>query len=102
MTQPGGEIDRTLLEILVCPVIKGPLTYDPGPQALLSEQAGLVYPIRSAVSPASKRKARAEAGLQGQHWLVGRRRITRPWISKHSQDSLIFKRSEEHTSELQS
>ena len=39
-------IDPKLLEILVCPLTKGPLTYDPDAQELISEQARLAYPIR--------------------------------------------------------
>lgn len=42
-------VDRKLLEILVCPLTKGPLTYDPGAQELISKQAGLAYPIRDGI-----------------------------------------------------
>jgi hypothetical protein len=49
MTDPAGEIDRKLLEILVCPLTKGPLTYDRTRQELLSAQAGLAYPIRDGI-----------------------------------------------------
>ena len=49
MADPAGEIDRKLLEILVCPLTKGPLTYDRGRQELLSPQAGLAYPIRDGI-----------------------------------------------------
>ncbi len=49
-----GEIDSKLLEILVCPVTKGPLTYDKDAQELISEKAGLAFPIRDdAAAPAS-------------------------------------------------
>jgi hypothetical protein len=44
-----AEIDPKLLEILVCPLTKGPLRYDPGAQELVSEQAGLAYPIRDGI-----------------------------------------------------
>ena len=44
---PG--VDRKLLEILVCPLTKGPLTYDRERQELVSEQAGLAYPIRDGI-----------------------------------------------------
>ena len=40
------EIDPKLLEILVCPLTKGPLRYDRAAQELISEEAGLAYPIR--------------------------------------------------------
>ncbi len=49
MADPAGEIDRKLLEILVCPLTKGPLTYDRARQELLSPQAGLAYPIRDGI-----------------------------------------------------
>lgn len=43
------EPDPKLLEILVCPVSKGPLIYDREKQELISRQAGLAYPIRSGI-----------------------------------------------------
>jgi uncharacterized protein len=43
------EPDPKLLEILVCPVTKGPLRYDRAKQELLSPQAGLAYPIRNGI-----------------------------------------------------
>ena len=42
-------IDSKLLEILVCPLTKTPLIYDKETQELISEQAGLAYPIRNGV-----------------------------------------------------
>lgn len=42
-------VDPKLLEILVCPLTKGPLRYDPERQELISEQAGLIYPIRDGI-----------------------------------------------------
>ena len=42
-------IDPKLLEILVCPVTKGPLDYDAKKQELISKQAGLAYPIRDGI-----------------------------------------------------
>jgi uncharacterized protein YbaR (Trm112 family) len=44
-----AEIDPKLLEILVCPLTKGPLRYDASAQELISEQAGLAYPIRDGI-----------------------------------------------------
>jgi hypothetical protein len=44
-----ADIDPKLLEILVCPVTKGPLTYDREKQELVSRLAGLAYPIRDGV-----------------------------------------------------
>ncbi|HYZ41966.1 MAG TPA: Trm112 family protein [Stellaceae bacterium] len=43
------EIDPRLLEILVCPLTKGPLRYDRAAQELISEEAGLAYPIRDGI-----------------------------------------------------
>ena len=43
------EIDPKLLEILVCPLTKGPLRYDREAQELISEEAGLAYPIRDGI-----------------------------------------------------
>jgi uncharacterized protein YbaR (Trm112 family) len=42
-------VDPKLLEILVCPLTKGPLVYDARKQELLSKQAGLAYPIRDGI-----------------------------------------------------
>ena len=44
-----SEIDPRLLEILVCPLTKGPLRYDREAQELISEEAGLAYPIRDGI-----------------------------------------------------
>lgn len=44
-----ADVDRKLLEILVCPISKGPLKYDREAQELISEQAGLAYPIRDGI-----------------------------------------------------
>ncbi|HUJ48370.1 MAG TPA: Trm112 family protein [Rhizomicrobium sp.] len=44
-----ADVDRKLLEILVCPVTKGSLVYDREKQELISKQAGLAYPIRGGV-----------------------------------------------------
>ena len=42
-------MDPKLLEILVCPITKGPLTYDRERQELLSRSARLAYPIRDGI-----------------------------------------------------
>lgn len=47
--QPHSTVDPKLLEILVCPVTKGPLTYDPARGELISEKARLAYPIRDGI-----------------------------------------------------
>jgi uncharacterized protein YbaR (Trm112 family) len=45
----SGTIDPKLLEILVCPLTKGPLVYDRERQELVSEKAKLAYPIRDGI-----------------------------------------------------
>jgi uncharacterized protein len=42
-------IDPWLLEILVCPVTRTRLRYDEAAQELVSEEAGLAYPVREGV-----------------------------------------------------
>lgn len=42
-------IDPRLLEILVCPVTRGPLRWDRAAQELISPQAGLAYPVRDGI-----------------------------------------------------
>lgn len=47
MTNPT--VDPKLLEILVCPLTKGPLEYDAAAQELISRQARLAFPIRDGI-----------------------------------------------------
>ncbi len=47
MSDPG--IDKRLLEILVCPVTKGPLEWDRERGELISRKAGLAFPVRDGV-----------------------------------------------------
>lgn len=49
MAQKIYSVDPKLLEILVCPLTKGPLQYDRENQELISEQAKLAYPIRDGI-----------------------------------------------------
>jgi uncharacterized protein YbaR (Trm112 family) len=42
-------MDPKLLEILVCPVTKGPLVYDKEKQELISKSARLAYPVRDGI-----------------------------------------------------
>lgn len=42
-------IHPKLLEILVCPVTRGPLVYDRAKNELVSRQAKLAYPIRQGI-----------------------------------------------------
>jgi hypothetical protein len=48
-TAETPSVDPKLLEILVCPVTKGPLDYDAAAQELISQQARLAYPIRDGI-----------------------------------------------------
>ena len=52
-------VDPKLLEILVCPLTKGPLSYDAAAQELISERAGLAYPIRDGIPIMLPDEARA-------------------------------------------
>ncbi|HSE78874.1 MAG TPA: Trm112 family protein [Alphaproteobacteria bacterium] len=49
MSDKSADVDPKLLEILVCPLTKGPLRYDRERQELISDQAGLAYPIRDGI-----------------------------------------------------
>lgn len=49
MNPPKKSVDPKLLEILVCPVTRGPLDYDEAAQELISRKAGLAYPIRDGI-----------------------------------------------------
>jgi uncharacterized protein YbaR (Trm112 family) len=49
MSEPSRKVDPKLLEILVCPLTKGPLRYDAAAQELISDRAGLAYPIRDGI-----------------------------------------------------
>ena len=42
-------LDPRLLEILVCPITRGPLTYDRAQGELISPKAGLAFPIREGI-----------------------------------------------------
>ncbi|MCB1520105.1 MAG: Trm112 family protein [Hyphomicrobiaceae bacterium] len=52
-------IDPRLLAILVCPVTKHPLRYDPVRQELISKAARLAYPVRDGVPILTSEAARA-------------------------------------------
>ena len=52
-------LDPKLLEILVCPVSRGPLEYDREANELISQQARLAYPIREGVPIMLPEEARA-------------------------------------------
>jgi len=51
-------MDNKLLEMLVCPVTKGPLIYDRDKQELISKTARLAYPIRDGIPVMLEEEAR--------------------------------------------
>ena len=53
------DVDPKLLEMLVCPVTKGPLTYDRAKQELISRAGGLAFPIRDGIPILVRDEARA-------------------------------------------
>lgn len=42
-------MDTKLLQILVCPITKGPLTYNKATNELISKSARLAYPIKDGI-----------------------------------------------------
>lgn len=48
-TEGRRRIDRKLLELLVCPLTKGPLRFDAEAGELVSETARLAYPVRDGI-----------------------------------------------------
>ena len=61
MSDISPEVDPRLLEILVCPVTHGPLTYDRIRGELISKSALLAYPVRDGVPVMLPEEARALA-----------------------------------------
>ena len=49
MAETKSGVDPKLLEILVCPLTKAELRYDREASELISEAAGLAYPIRDGI-----------------------------------------------------
>ena len=61
------DMDTKLLELIVCPVTKGPLEYDREKHELISRSARLAYPVRDGIPVLLETEARplsdAELGL---------------------------------------
>ena len=57
-------MDSKLLEMLVCPVTKGPLRYDRERQELVSKSARLAYPIRDGIPVMLEEEARVLSDLE--------------------------------------
>lgn len=51
-------MDTKLLELLVCPVTKGPLEYNRNTQELISRSARLAYPVRDGIPVLLENEAR--------------------------------------------
>ena len=51
-------MDTKLLELLVCPVTKGPLEFDRAKQELVSRSARLAYPVRDGMPVMLENEAR--------------------------------------------
>lgn len=51
-------MDTKLLELLVCPVTKGPLDYDREKHELISRSARLAYPVRDGIPVLLETEAR--------------------------------------------
>ncbi len=49
MSEKSAIIDPKLLEVLVCPLTKAPLTFNRETMELISRQAGLAFPIRDGI-----------------------------------------------------
>ncbi len=50
--------DKSLLDILACPLTKTPLKYDEAAQELISESAELAYPIQNGIPILLREEAR--------------------------------------------
>ncbi len=61
-------MDKKLLEILVCPVTKGPLIYDREKQELISLSARLAYPIRDEIPIMLEEEARTLEEEEVERW----------------------------------
>jgi uncharacterized protein YbaR (Trm112 family) len=61
-------MDKKLLEILVCPVTKGPLYFDRDRKELISTSARLAYPIRDDIPVMLEQEARALSDEEVEHY----------------------------------
>jgi len=58
-TDAKNTLNRQTLDLLVCPVSRGPLRYDQEAGELISDQAGLAYPVRDGIPVMLENEARA-------------------------------------------
>jgi len=61
-------MDSKLLDILVCPVCKGPLVYDRAVEELISIESGLAYPIRDGIPVMLEDEARRLSADEIEAW----------------------------------
>jgi uncharacterized protein YbaR (Trm112 family) len=61
-------MDSKLLDILVCPVCKGPLVYDRNVEELISVESGLAYPIRDGIPVMLEDEARRLSADEIEAW----------------------------------
>ncbi len=61
-------LDKKLLDILVCPVTKGPLIYDRDNAELVAVAARLAYPIRDGIPVMLEDEARALSEEEAETW----------------------------------
>lgn len=61
-------MDSKLLDILVCPVCKGPLLYDRSVEELISVESGLAYPIRDGIPVMLEDEARRMSADEIETW----------------------------------
>ncbi len=61
-------MDTKLLELLVCPVTKGPLVMDRERQELVSRSARLAYPVRDGMPILLENEARTLTDAEIEHW----------------------------------
>ena len=61
-------MDAKLLDILVCPICKGPLLYDKANQELISIESGLAYPIKDDIPVMLEEEARQLSADELEAW----------------------------------
>ena len=64
--QNGRTVDPKLLELLACPLTKGPLSWDPERGELVSRAARLAYPVRDGIPIMLPSEARALSAEEGR------------------------------------
>lgn len=61
-------LNQSLLDILVCPVTKGPLRYDRERDELISVSARLAYPVRDGIPVMFEEEARPLDDADVDRW----------------------------------